>query len=109
MYWFDGNVYRGEWKEGVQHGKGELFIKNEGLMCGIFNINKLVLLHERKKLTRDEYFNRLLERDGEGKKENEGKKKYKSNMHSRNSTISNKKEENKIKCYTTERNSIEES
>jgi hypothetical protein len=36
MYWYDGNIYRGEWSKGVQHGMGELFVMDEGLMCGKF-------------------------------------------------------------------------
>lgn len=26
MFWVDGSVYKGEWKNGIQHGKGNIFM-----------------------------------------------------------------------------------
>lgn len=61
MFWADGNIYRGWWKDGFEHGKGELFVKDKGLMNGIFNNNILTVLILFKSLTREEYLESFTE------------------------------------------------
>ena len=48
MYWNDGSVYKGQWKEGLQDGEGVLYMADGRIKEGIFSSNRFV---ERKKIT----------------------------------------------------------
>lgn len=61
MFWADGNIYRGWWKDGYEHGKGELFVLGKGLMNGIFNNNILKVLIVFKNIERQEYLQSFTE------------------------------------------------
>jgi len=37
MYWSDGSIYRGFWKEGVQNGIGIMIFKNGTRIAGFFD------------------------------------------------------------------------
>jgi hypothetical protein len=40
MYWVDGSVYKGEWLNGQQHGKGVLVMADGRVKDGTFVNNK---------------------------------------------------------------------
>ena len=42
MNWADGSWYKGEWKQGIQHGSGELYENGQPVRKGIFENNVLV-------------------------------------------------------------------
>jgi len=39
MYWTDGSVYKGEWKKGIQHGKGIMTFPDGRIKDGNFENN----------------------------------------------------------------------
>jgi len=47
MYWNDGSVYKGEWKNGSQEGEGILYMADGRMKEGIFQNNRFI---ERKKV-----------------------------------------------------------
>lgn len=46
MYWSDGSYYKGEWKNGIQHGAGEIYVPGEGFKKGVFEDNVLVIVEK---------------------------------------------------------------
>lgn len=40
MFWTDGSYYKGNWKDGVQHGQGELKLADGQVKKGFFTNNK---------------------------------------------------------------------
>ena len=36
MIWIDGSVYKGEWKRGIQHGKGRMVFSDGTVKEGYF-------------------------------------------------------------------------
>jgi len=40
MYWNDGSIYKGSWKQGLQHGEGILWMADGRVKEGIFKENK---------------------------------------------------------------------
>ena len=39
MYWTDGSVYKGEWKKGIQHGRGVMTFPDGRIKDGYFENN----------------------------------------------------------------------
>ena len=39
MYWTDGSIYKGEWKKGIQHGRGVMTMPDGRIKDGIFEAN----------------------------------------------------------------------
>lgn len=39
MYWTDGSIYKGEWKKGIQHGKGVMTFPDGRIKDGYFENN----------------------------------------------------------------------
>ncbi len=39
MYWTDGSVYKGEWKKGIQHGRGVMTFPDGRIKDGYFDNN----------------------------------------------------------------------
>ena len=50
MYWNNGSYYKGEWKDGLQTGRGELYIPKQGVKRGQFYENQLVDLEVNMQL-----------------------------------------------------------
>lgn len=48
MFWTDGSYYKGEWQNGIQHGRGEIYVPGEGLKRGVFRNNTLVHVEQGK-------------------------------------------------------------
>ena len=46
MYWNDGSFYKGEWRKGIQHGEGEIYVPSEGYKKGLFENNVLVIVEK---------------------------------------------------------------
>lgn len=42
MFWTDGSFYKGEWKNGIQNGKGQIYLTGNEIMSGIFENSILV-------------------------------------------------------------------
>jgi hypothetical protein len=42
MFWTDGSFYKGVWKNGVQNGKGEVYIAGGDILSGIFENSIMV-------------------------------------------------------------------
>ena len=42
MYWNDGSIYKGRWKQGLQHGEGILQMPDGRVKEGIFQENKFI-------------------------------------------------------------------
>lgn len=42
MFWTDGSFYKGEWKGGVQNGKGQIYITGSEVISGLFENSILV-------------------------------------------------------------------
>lgn len=42
MFWSDQSYYRGEWKKGIQHGIGELYVPGKNSLRGAFENNIFV-------------------------------------------------------------------
>lgn len=49
MKWNDGSVYKGKWKKGLQHGKGELYVPTKGWKRGVFQENVLIVVEAEGK------------------------------------------------------------
>jgi hypothetical protein len=52
MYWTDGSIYKGEWINGIQHGKGTMSLTDGLCKAGIFKNNTFI---EEVKEEEDEY------------------------------------------------------
>ena len=46
MYWNDGSYYKGEWKNGIQHGEGEIYVPDQGWKKGVFENNVLAVIEQ---------------------------------------------------------------
>jgi hypothetical protein len=44
MFWTDSSFYKGEWKNGVQNGKGQIYLAGSDLVNGIFENSIMVQL-----------------------------------------------------------------
>jgi hypothetical protein len=42
MFWTDGSFYKGEWKGGVQNGKGQIYLVGGEVVSGLFENSILV-------------------------------------------------------------------
>lgn len=42
MFWTDGSFYKGEWKNGTQNGKGQIYLSGGDIVSGIFENSILV-------------------------------------------------------------------
>lgn len=42
MFWTDGSFYKGDWKNGVQNGKGQIYISGNEIISGLFENSILV-------------------------------------------------------------------
>lgn len=42
MFWTDGSFYKGEWKNGTQNGKGQMYLAGTQIMTGSFENSILV-------------------------------------------------------------------
>jgi hypothetical protein len=42
MFWTDGSFYKGEWKNGIQNGKGQIYLSGNEIMSGVFENSILV-------------------------------------------------------------------
>ena len=42
MFWTDGSFYKGDWKGGVQNGKGQIYITGNEVISGLFENSILV-------------------------------------------------------------------
>lgn len=42
MFWTDGSFYKGEWRNGTQNGKGQIYLSGNEIMSGIFQNSILV-------------------------------------------------------------------
>jgi len=51
MEWTDGSLYRGEWVNGVQHGKGEMRFADGTVKSGLFENNVFIdeIIQEEEK------------------------------------------------------------
>lgn len=47
MYWNDGSIYKGQWKDGQQEGEGILYMADGRIKEGLFQNNRFV---ERRKV-----------------------------------------------------------
>jgi len=36
MFWTDGSFYKGDWKSGVQNGKGHMYLVGGEVISGLF-------------------------------------------------------------------------
>ena len=46
MYWSDDSYYKGNWRDGVQNGDGEIYIVGSGYKKGIFENNELIIVEK---------------------------------------------------------------
>lgn len=42
MFWTDGSVYKGDWEQGLQHGFGEINLKDGTVKKGKFERNQFI-------------------------------------------------------------------
>ena len=42
MYWTDGSLYQGEWRNGIQHGHGKMVFPDQTVKEGLFENNVYV-------------------------------------------------------------------
>lgn len=42
MFWTDGSFYKGEWKAGIQSGKGQIYLSGGQVISGLFENSILV-------------------------------------------------------------------
>lgn len=42
MFWTDTSFYKGEWKNGTQNGKGQIYLAGGDIVSGIFENSMLV-------------------------------------------------------------------
>ena len=42
MFWTDGSFYKGDWKGGIQNGKGQIYLTGSEIIAGIFENSIMV-------------------------------------------------------------------
>ena len=42
MFWTDSSFYKGEWRNGIQNGKGQIYLAGGDIISGIFENSILV-------------------------------------------------------------------
>jgi hypothetical protein len=53
MFWTDGSIYQGEWKQGIQHGYGKMTFPDGTIKEGRFENNIFIGAVENRNSTTD--------------------------------------------------------